>query len=132
MLSAEEDNGIVDQASKHSVEETIERLLGILHAKGITVFALIDHSGEAGKIGIKMRPTKLLIFGNPKAGTPVMIAAPTAAVDLPLKALIWQDDNGKVWISYDAPAYLQSRHNIPQELLPNIAVIDALVAQAVA
>ena len=130
MLSAEEDNGIVDQASKHSVEETIERLLGILHAKGITVFALIDHSGEAGKIGIKMRPTKLLIFGNPKAGTPLMLNAPSSAIDLPLKILVWEDANQRVWISYNSLAYLKERHGLQEELMSNIAVVEMLATQA--
>ncbi|MBZ5601652.1 MAG: DUF302 domain-containing protein [Acidobacteriia bacterium] len=124
--------GITTVASPHSLTDTVFRFEQLLNSKGVKIFAVIDQAREAESVGLHLRPTVLMIFGNPKAGTPVMIAAPTAAVDLPLKALIWQDDNGKVWISYDAPAYLQSRHNIPQELLPNIAVIDALVAQAVA
>ena len=125
-------NGIVDIASKHSVEETIDRLQGILHAKGVTLFALVDHSGEAEKIGMKMRPTKLLIFGNPKGGTPLMLAAPSSAIDLPLKILVWEDANEKVWISYNSPAYLKERHGLPDELMPNIAVVEMLATQAAA
>jgi uncharacterized protein (DUF302 family)/uncharacterized membrane protein YidH (DUF202 family) len=123
-------NGFITKASNHSVDETVEKLKGILQAKGVTLFALVDHSGEAEKAGLKMRPTKLLIFGNPKGGTPVMVAAPSAAIDLPLKILVWEDAQGKVWASYNSPSYLQQRHGIPQELLPNIAVAEALVAKA--
>jgi uncharacterized protein (DUF302 family)/uncharacterized membrane protein YidH (DUF202 family) len=122
------DNGIINKASNHSVDETVEKLKGILQAKGVTLFALVDHSGEAEKVGMKMRPTKLLIFGNPKGGTPIMLAAPSAAIDLPLKILVWEDAQGKVWASYNSPAYLQQRHGIPQDLLPNIAVVDALAS----
>jgi uncharacterized protein (DUF302 family)/uncharacterized membrane protein YidH (DUF202 family) len=124
------DNGIVNKASNHSLNQTVENLKGILQAKGVTLFAVVDHSGEAEKAGLKMPPTKLLIFGNPKGGTPVMVAAPSAAIDLPLKILVWEDAEGKVWASYNSPAYLQQRHGIPQELLPNIAVVDALAAKA--
>jgi uncharacterized protein (DUF302 family) len=123
-------NGIVDIASNHSVEETLERLQGILHAKGVTLFAVIDHSGEAEKIGMKMRPTKLLIFGNPKGGTPLMLAAPSSAIDLPLKILVWEDANEKVWISYNSLAYLKERHGLPVDLLSNIAVVELLATQA--
>jgi uncharacterized protein (DUF302 family) len=123
-------NGIVDTPSNHSVDQTVERLKGILAAKGVTLFALVDHSGEAEKVGLKMPPTKLLIFGNPKAGTPVMLAAPSIAIDLPLKILVWEDADAKVWVSYTSPAYLQERHGVPQELLPNIAVAEALAAKA--
>jgi uncharacterized protein (DUF302 family) len=123
-------NGIVDVPSKHSVDQTVDRLKDILQSKGVTLFALIDHSGEAEKVGMKMRPTKLLIFGNPKGGTPVMLAAPSVAIDLPLKVLIWQDGEGKVWLSYNSPEYLQERHDLPQDLLQNIAVVGALAAKA--
>jgi uncharacterized protein (DUF302 family) len=125
-LSVHKERGLVDLPSNHSVEETVERLTGILKAKAITLFALVDHSGEAEKAGIKMRPTKLFVFGNPKAGTPVMLASPSSAIDLPLKILIWEDANDKVWITYNSPIYLQERHNIPPELLQNIAVIEPL------
>src|SRR5271165_6913704 len=110
----QEEHGIVSQPSKHSVDETVERLRTILQAKGVTLFALIDHSGEAAKAGMKMPPTKLLIFGSPKAGTPVMLAAPSSAIDLPLKILVWEGAGGEVWISYNSPAYLQQRHTIPE------------------
>ncbi len=122
--------GLVDLPSKHSVDETVEKLKGILQSKGVTLFAMIDHSGEAAKAGLKMRPTKLLIFGNPKSGTPVMLAAPSSAIDLPLKILIWKDAEGKVWVTYNSPAYLQERHSLPAELLPNISVIETLAKTA--
>src|SRR5437016_9272681 len=102
--------GLVDLPSKHSVDETVEKLKGILQSKRVTLFAMIDHSGEAAKAGLKMRPTKLLIFGNPKSGTPVMLAAPSSAIDLPLKILIWEDAQQRVWVTYNSPAYLQERH----------------------
>jgi uncharacterized protein (DUF302 family) len=123
-------NGIIAIPSKHSVDQTVETLKSILQEKGATLFALIDHSGEAQKVGMKMRPTKLLIFGNPKAGTPVMLAVPSIAIDLPLKILIGEDDQGKVWISYNSPVYLQQRHLLPRELLQNIAVVETLAAKA--
>ena len=118
--------GLIDIPSNHSVDEAVTKLEGILQAKGITLFALVDHSGEAAKVGMKMRPTKLLIFGNPRAGTPVMLAAPRSAIDLPLKILVWEDDQGKVWITYNSPSYLQERHNLRSQLLPNVAVIETL------
>jgi uncharacterized protein (DUF302 family) len=123
-------NGIVDIPSRHSVDETVERLKNILQSKGIALFCLIDHSGEAAKVGLKMPPTKLLVFGSPKAGTPLMLAAPSIAIDLPLKILVWQDVNGKVWLSYNSPEYLQERHNLPQNLVQNIAVVAALAEKA--
>jgi len=122
--------GIIDTPSNHSVDETVERLTGILVTKGVTLFALIDHSGEAERAGMKMPPTKLLIFGNPKGGTPLMLAAPSIAIDLPLKLLIWEDSQGKVRISYNSLEYLQQRHGVPQELLQNIAVVESLAAKA--
>jgi uncharacterized protein (DUF302 family) len=124
------DNGIVNRPSNHSVDETVERLKNILQAKGVTLFAIIDHSGEAEKAGMTMPPTKLLIFGNPKSGTPLMLAAPTSAIDLPLKILVWKDADENVWISYNSPTYLAKRHGLPPELIPNIAVIEGLAAQA--
>ena len=123
-------NGLLQVVSARSVDETVDRLKAILAERGLQVFALVDHSGEAEKVGIKMRPTKLLIFGSPKGGTPVMLAAPSLAIDLPLKALVAEDEAGKVWISYNSPEYLQQRHGIPQELLQNIAVAEALAAKA--
>jgi uncharacterized protein (DUF302 family) len=124
-------SGIIDVSSRYSVPETLARLQSILNQKGITVFALIDHSGEAQKAGLSMRPTQLLIFGSPKGGTPLMVAAPRVAIDLPLKALAWQDEQGKVWLSYNSPEYLQERHGFPADLIKNIAVIGALVQKAV-
>jgi uncharacterized protein (DUF302 family)/uncharacterized membrane protein YidH (DUF202 family) len=129
-MTAAANKGIVDKPSNHSVEQTVEKLKNILQSKGVTLFAMIDHSGEAEKVGMKMPPTKLLIFGSPKAGTPLMLAAPSSALDLPLKILIWQDAQGKVWVTYNSPAYLQERHNLPSELLPNIAVIETLATKA--
>jgi len=124
------DNGIVTKPSNHSVDETVAKLKAILQAKGVTLFALVDHSGEAARAGMKMPATKLLIFGNPKAGTPVMLAAPSSAIDLPLKILVWEDAAGKVWLSYNSATYLQQRHAIPQDLLRNLAVVEALAANA--
>ena len=130
MMTCMNGNGIVNIPSIHSVDETVERLRGILEAKGVTLFALVDHSGEAEKAGMKMPPTKLLIFGSPKAGTPVMLAAPSIAIDLPLKILVWQDADGKTRISYNAPEYLRERHNVPADLMQNISVVEALAAKA--
>ena len=124
--------GIIDKPSNHSVDQTVENLKDILQSKGIKLFALVDHSGEAEKVGIKMRPTKLLIFGSPKAGTPLMLAAPSVAIDLPLKILVWQDDQGKAWVSFNSPEYLKERHGLPQDVLQNISVIETLAMKATA
>ncbi|MGA9667791.1 MAG: DUF302 domain-containing protein [Terracidiphilus sp.] len=123
-------NGIVEIPSNHTVDQTVDRLKGILEAKGVTLFVVVDHSGEAEKAGMKMPSTKLLIFGSPKAGTPLMLASPSIALDLPLKILVREDDGGKTWISYNSPAYLLERHNVPQDLLKNIAVVETLAAKA--
>ncbi len=123
-------NGIVEIASNHSVDQTVEKLKAILEAKGVNLFALVDHSGEAEKVGMMMPPTRLLIFGSPKAGTPLMLAAPSIAIDLPLKILVSEDNHGKVWISYNSSEYLQERHNLPKDLLQNIAVVATLAAKA--
>jgi uncharacterized protein (DUF302 family) len=123
-------SGIVDIASNHSVDATVEKIRGILEAKGVRLFALVDHSGEAEKVGMTMRPTKLLIFGNPKAGTPIMLAAPSIAIDLPLKILVWEDTDEKVWISYNSADYLRGRHNVPAELMQNLAAAEAIAAKA--
>jgi uncharacterized protein (DUF302 family)/uncharacterized membrane protein YidH (DUF202 family) len=122
--------GMIDRASNYSVEQTVDRVKNILQSKGVTLFALIDHSGEAKKVGMKMPATKLLIFGNPKAGTPLMLASPSSAIDLPLKILVWEDAQGKVWVSYNSPGYLLERHDLPQALLPNLAVVETLVMEA--
>ena len=123
-------NGIVNLPSNHSVDETVKKLQGILQAKGVTLFALVDHSGEAEKVGMKMRPTKLLIFGSPKAGTPLMLAAPSVALDLPLKILVWEDAANRVWLSYNSQEYLQRRHGLSPDLLQNIAVVETLAEKA--
>jgi uncharacterized protein (DUF302 family) len=123
-------NGIVTIPSGQSVDLTVKKLEEILQAKGVKLFALIDHSGEAEKAGMKMHPTKLLIFGNPKAGTPLMIAAPSLAIDLPLKILIWEGADGTVWVSYNAPEYLQARHGLPTDLVQNIAGVETLARKA--
>lgn len=122
--------GIISKASHHSVNQTVELLKAILQSKGVTLFAVVDHSGEAEKVGLKMPPTKLLIFGNPKAGTPLMLASPSSAIDLPLKILVSEDSQGKIWISYNSPEYLQTRHGFPQDLLQNIAVVQTLAEKA--
>ena len=124
------DNGIIDNPSHYSVDETVNRLKGILDARGLTLFALVDHSGEAQRIGMNMPPTKLLIFGSPKAGTPLMLAAPSIAIDLPLKILVWQDVGGRVLVSYNSLAYLQERHGLSAELMKNIAAVEALAGAA--
>jgi len=122
--------GITDVASRHSVAQSLDRLESILKAKGITVFARIEHSAEAAKFGLSMRSMALLIFGNPKAGTPLMITSPRVALDLPLKVLAWEDEKGQVWLSYNNPAYLVKRHGLKEDLVKNISGISALVEQA--
>jgi uncharacterized protein (DUF302 family) len=129
-MTSNAENGIVTIPSRQSVDETVKKLEGILQAKGVKLFALIDHSGEAEKAGMQMRNTKLLIFGNPAAGTPLMAASPSIAIDLPLKILVSEDAGGRVLVSYNAPAYLQARHGLPAELLRNIAVIEGLANKA--
>jgi len=120
--------GIVNRRSKYTVERTVEILRNALQEKAIPLFALVDHSGEAEKAGMKMSPTKLLIFGNPKAGTPAMLEAPSLALDLPLKILVWQDPKAAIWLSYNSLDYLQERHGVPRELMKNFAALEALAA----
>jgi uncharacterized protein (DUF302 family) len=122
--------GIVTISSNHSVDQTVENLKEILRQKSVQLFALIDHAGEAETAGMQMPPTKLLIFGNPKAGTPLMLASPSIAIDLPLKILVAEDPSGKVLVSWNSAAWLQARHHFPQNLLQNIAVVEALAAKA--
>jgi uncharacterized protein (DUF302 family) len=129
-MSLREPSGIVNRPSNYSVDETVARLQAILGEKRVKVFAVIDHSGEAEKVGLKMRPTKLLIFGSPKAGTPLMVAAPSIAIDLPLKFLVWEDEGGKVWISFNSVEYLRERHHLPEELVQNISVTAVLASKA--
>lgn len=123
-------NGLITIPSRFSVPDTINKLRGALESHNMTIFAFVDHSGEAEKVGLHMQPTQLLIFGNPKSGTPLMQAAPTLAIDLPLKALAWQDDSGKVWVTYNDPAFLQQRHNVPAGLISNIAGAGTLLQKA--
>jgi uncharacterized protein (DUF302 family) len=124
-------NGLLRVASPRSVDETVQRFKSVIAQAGLQLFALIDHSGEAEKAGLEMHNTKLLIFGSPKGGTPVMIGAPSVAIDLPLKALIAEDENGKVWVSYNSPEYLKERHEIPDSLVKNISGVATLVAKSV-
>ncbi|MFZ1746331.1 MAG: DUF302 domain-containing protein [Nitrospirales bacterium] len=123
-------NGMVHVPSKYSVDETIQRLESLVKSRGLMVFGRIDFSGDAAKVGLDMRPTQLLIFGNPKSGTPLMIASPSIALDLPLKAPAWEDAQEKVWLSYNAPEYLKERHGLRTELLKNIAGVGALIESA--
>jgi uncharacterized protein (DUF302 family) len=124
-------NGLIQVASHYSVDETLARLKTAFTEKGMLIFAVIDHSGEAEKVGLEMHPTKVLIFGSPKGGTPLMVAAPSLAIDLPLKALIAEDADGKVLVTYNDPAYLQNRHGVPSDLIKNLAGAGALIAKAV-
>lgn len=122
--------GIVNLPTHSSVDETVTRLQSMLQEKGVQLFALIDHSGEATRAGFEMRPTKLLIFGNPKAGTPLMLASPSISIDLPMKLLVWEDAGGQVWISYNTPEYLQKRHALPQDLAAALGAVEALAKSA--
>jgi len=124
------DKGIVEMKSQHTVDDTVSRLRQILETKGVKLFAVVDHSGEAASVGMSLPPTKLLIFGNPKAGTPLMLAAQSTAIDLPLKLLVSEDAGGAVTITYNSPAYLQQRHGFPENLIQNIAVVEALAKAA--
>ena len=124
-------NGLVHLGSTRSVSQTMNDLESVIRSRGLNVLARIDHSGDAAKVGLTLPPTQLLIFGNPISGTPLMIAAPTVAIDLPLKALVWQDEQGRVWLTYNNPQYLQERHGIPDQLLKNIAAITCISEEAV-
>lgn len=124
-------HGLIHTQSPRSVDETLQRLRAILESKGLTVFATVDHSGEAAKVDMEMHPTKLLIFGSSKGGTPVMLAAPTTAIDLPLKALVWEDAQGKVWITQNSVEYLRQRHGFPADFDKNLAGAAALIQKAV-
>jgi uncharacterized protein (DUF302 family) len=124
-------DGLVAVPSTFSMDETLDRLKAAFAEKGMQTFAVIDHSGEADKVGLKMRPTKVIIFGNPKGGTPLMVAAPSLAIDLPLKALVAADAEGKVSVTYNDPEYLQQRHGVPAELIKNLAGAGSLIAKAV-
>jgi len=130
-LAAAPDTGIITKRTNHSVDETVAKLKSILEAKSITLFAIIDHSGEAAKAGLKMPNTKLLIFGNPKGGTPLMLASPSIALDLPLKILVAEEETGQVSLSYNSPAHLKERHALPEQFLPVLASVEALVNAAI-
>jgi uncharacterized protein (DUF302 family) len=123
-------NGIVSIESRHSVDATLDKLKGILDRQGVKIFALIDHSGEAEKAGMPMHNTKLLVFGNPKGGTPLMLAAPSVALDLPLKILVWEDASGKVRLTYNSVEFIRQRHNLTPGLAANISIIDTLARKA--
>jgi uncharacterized protein (DUF302 family) len=125
-------DGVITKSANCTVEEAVSKIKSLLVIRGITLFAVIDHSGEAEAIGMKMPDTKLLIFGNPKGGTPLMLASPSVAIDLPLKLLVAEDAKGKCLISYNSPQYLQQRHRLPKDLIQNIAIIEALVTEAAA
>jgi uncharacterized protein (DUF302 family) len=123
--------GLIRVASRYSVDETVRRLEAAFAGKGMQVFTVIDHSGEAEKVGLKMRPTKVVIFGSPKGGTPLMVAAPSLAIDLPLKALVAEDAEGKVSVTYNSPEYLKERHGVPEELIKNLAGAGVVIGKAV-
>src|SRR5450631_1752596 len=125
------ESGLVQAASHYSVDETIKRLQSAFAEKGLQVFTVIDHSGEAERVGLKMRPTKVLIFGSPKGGTPLMVAAPSLAIDLPLRALVAEDAEGRVSVTYNDPQYLKERHGVPEELIRNLAGAGAVIGKAV-
>lgn len=130
-MASAPDNGMQHLSSPYSVSDTLRRIESLLQEKGLTIFCRVDHSGEAEKVGLKMHPTQLILFGSPKAGTPVMVASPTIAIDLPLKALVWEDAGGKVWVTHNSPEYLQQRHNVPFELVKNISAAGTLLPLAV-
>ena len=122
-------DGIRTLTSHHPFEETIDRLQTLLIEKSITLFHLVDHAGEAREVGLTMPPTKLLIFGSPRAGTPLMLAAPSIALDLPLKILVAQQPDGSVQLSWNDPAWLRQRHNLPEEMQPVLAAVEAIAKQ---
>jgi uncharacterized protein (DUF302 family) len=126
------DNGIVTVPTHRSVEQAADKLASLIEAKNLILFARVDFAADAQRAGLAMQPSQLLVFGNPRAGTPLMQAVPTAALDLPLKVLVWQDDDGRVWLSYNATSYLQARHGAPAELMKAIDGIGALVQVAAA
>ena len=126
-----QENGLVAVASHYSVEETVNRLKAAFAEKGMQIFAVIDHSSEAEKVGLTMRPTKVVIFGSPKGGTPLMVASPSLAIDLPLKALVAEDAEGKVSVTYNDPEYLKERHGVPEELIKNLAGAGVVIGKAV-
>jgi uncharacterized protein (DUF302 family) len=125
-------DGMVHVLSRHSVPQTLERLESAVKSRGLTIFGRIDQGAEAEKAGLEIRPAHLLMFGDPKAGIPLIAAAPTIALDLPLKALVWEDGKGRVRISYNSPEYLKIRHMVLGDLIENIAGIGALIESVAA
>lgn len=123
--------GLIHLSSPYPVPETLQRVESAVQSHGLAVFCRVDHSGEAAKVGLQMPPTELLIFGNPKGGTPLMLASPTVAIDFPLKALVWEDADGKIWLTYNSPDYLEHRHNLPDSLMKNISGVGALLQAAI-
>lgn len=130
-MTRDSENGITRIRSPYSVDATTERIQTFLEGRGLTIFGIVDHSGEAGRVGLQMRPTRVVLFGSPQAGTPVMVASPSIAIDLPLKALVAEDASGSVWISFNSPEYLQRRHNVPDDLIANLAGAGALLQVSV-
>jgi uncharacterized protein (DUF302 family) len=130
--SQEADAGIRTLPSHHSVSDTVDRLAALLKERGITIFARIDFSGDAAKNGLTMLPEQQLIFGNPKAGTPLMVASPIAALDLPIRAICWQDKDGKTWLAYNEPSYVIRRHGLTENLAGNLAAVVPLLEKAAA
>ncbi|HMI52359.1 MAG TPA: DUF302 domain-containing protein [Candidatus Saccharimonadales bacterium] len=131
-MSVASEKGIIEISSPYSFEESLKRIEEKIREKGLTVFCVVDHSGAAEKAGLQMPPTKVLLFGNPHGGTPVMVASPTSAIDLPLKVLLWEDAGGRVCASYNSPEYLKERHNIPETLVPRISAVGPLLQAALA
>jgi len=129
--SAQGGGDLVTKPSKYSVPETIDRIEKAVRAKGMKIFVRINHAGEAKSVGLDMKPTEMLVFGNPKGGTALMVARPTVAIDLPMKALAWEDQGGKVWLTYNSPQLLQARHGVSEELAARLLPVGKLLEQAV-
>lgn len=132
MSSAADIHGVIQLRSRHSVSATIDRLEALLKQRGILVFARIDFSGDAQRAGLRMPAEQMLIFGNPKAGTPLMLAVPAAGLDLPLKMLAWEASDGNVWVAYNDPQYVVQRYRLAGDLAANLAAVVPLIQQAVA
>jgi uncharacterized protein (DUF302 family) len=126
---SEQENGIVRLRSNRSVAETVEKLESALKQRGVRMFARIDHAAAAVEVGLKMPPTQVLVFGSPAGGTPMMLAAPTLAIDLPFKALVWEDESGRAWLAYNSPEYLRVRHNFPEKMADNLSGLVRLLQE---